>query len=112
MDIYVIESFLLADIDDGHQVVDMAVYAPIADQTQQMQGFALGPGATDGVQQYLVFGKRAVPDAYVDTLQLLIDDPAGTEVQVSYFRIAHLAFRQAYCFSAGDQRCIGILLIK
>ena len=31
---------------------------------------------------------------------------------MSYFTISHLAFRQAYSLSTGDQCCMGILRIK
>ena len=55
--------------------------------------------------QSFVFKEAAVFDSLCDHGEILIDDPAGTDVQVTDFGISHLAFRKTYVQSAGFQCC-------
>src|SRR6266850_312652 len=53
------------------------------------------PRAGEGFPQYLVAGEFAVRNRLVNSRQVLIDDPAGSQIKMANFRIAHLSIRQA-----------------
>src|SRR4029453_1773561 len=53
------------------------------------------PGAGGGFLKYLVAGEFAVRNRLVNSCQVLIDDPACSQIEMANFRVAHLSIRQA-----------------
>src|SRR4029453_4932871 len=53
------------------------------------------PRAGEGFLQYLVAGEFAVRNRLVNSRQVLIDDPACSQIEMANFRVAHLSIRQA-----------------
>ena len=60
-------------------------------------------GPSEGFPQYSVSGQFAIRDCLVNPRQVLIDDPAGSQVKMADFRIAHLSVRQANVSPARTQ---------
>ena len=77
-------------------MVFVAVNAARRQQAHDVNGLAIGYGFIDGVAQGFVALELAVFEVFVDTGQALVHHPAGAEVHVAYFRVTHLALRQAY----------------
>ncbi|MNE94019.1 hypothetical protein D3C80_1919360 [compost metagenome] len=75
-----------------------------------MKLFAGRLGAFYSCNQRFVLKELTVTDRLVNTGQILVYDPACADVKVSYFRVAHLSFRQTYSFAAGGKRSVRILL--
>jgi hypothetical protein len=93
-------------------MVDVRVHATIAYQSHQVQRFLIFFCILKGSLQGGIACQDALTDGYIDALQLLVYHAAGTEVQVTHFRVAHLSFRQSYCFTAGGEGCMGKFGIK
>src|ERR1051325_116651 len=51
-------------------------------------------------------------NSFVDPSEILVNDSAGTQIQVTDFGIAHLSIGQADISSAGTQLCYRILAIE
>src|SRR5689334_3164021 len=66
----------------------------------------------EGFLRDAVLVQFTVSDRLVYPGQVLMNDPAGPEIEVSNFRVAHLAFRQPNIGSARAQFAAGILAIQ
>src|SRR5882724_880334 len=51
--------------------------------------------AGEAFPQYWIAGEFALRNCLVNSRQVLIDDPAGSQAKVANFRVAHLSIRQA-----------------
>ena len=86
-------------------MVLVRMHAAGRNQAHQMTGAAAGETAGDQVAQHRIGGKRSVFDSGIDARQILHHDPAGAEIHVAYFGIAHLTVGQADEMLGGiDQR--------
>ena len=68
-----------------------------------MQRAARGLGGTDRGLQGGIEGERAVRDCVSDAHEVLLDDAARADVQVSHLRVAHLALGQTDVPSRGRE---------
>ena len=48
-----------------------------------------------------IFKQFVFPARHIDFHKVLIDDPSGTEVQMSHLRISHLSLRKSHSLAAG-----------
>ena len=112
MDINFRELVGFADIRQCFEMIDMRMHTAIAHQAEQVQGFVVFLCITDGCQQGGVVGQRTVAYGYIDALQFLVNDTAGTQVEVTHFRIAHLPVGQTDQFTAGGERGVRVLAVK
>lgn len=67
----------------------------MGDQTAQVQPSVAALGSLESVLDGGVVGELAILDDFVDLDNILPDDTAGTDVQVTDFRVAHQAIGQA-----------------
>jgi len=72
-----------------------------------MQGLSVIPGAICRLAQDFVAEKAAIGDVLVDPGQALVNHAAGAKVHVAYFRITHLAIRQADFQAGGVDKRMG-----
>ena len=72
-----------------------------------MHGLALFDRLVGRLGQGLVGEERAGTDGATDPGELLIDHPPGTQVEVAYLGIAHLASRQADGGAGGIDQGVG-----
>src|SRR5882672_9193612 len=56
--------------------------------------------------------KLASGDGFVNSSQVLIDNAASAEIEMTDFRVAHLTFGQANVRAAGTQLTAGIVAIE
>jgi hypothetical protein len=110
MDIYFGKAFSFANRRDGLQVVGMGVYAPVTDQAEEVQGFFILFGVCDRRAEGGILLQFSRPDGNIDPLKFLVDNPAGTDVEVPHFTVPHLAFRESHGLSVGHQGGVGIIL--
>src|SRR5207237_8878356 len=79
----------------------MTVHASVRNQTEQMQTMIarfLEALLEHGIACQLAGGER-----FVNSVQILINDPARAKIQVPNFGVSHLPFRQSDIFSAGAE---------
>ncbi|VTM89391.1 Uncharacterised protein [Raoultella ornithinolytica] len=77
-----------------HNVVFVAVNAARGHQAHNVHGFTRSNGFVDRGGQHRVCKERAFFDFDIKTGQILVNDTTGAEVNVTHFRVAHLAIRQ------------------
>ena len=94
-------------LDDARQMVDVAVHAAVAHQAQQMQAGRNGLGKCGF--QYGVLTHRAVLDGIIHAAKILIHHAPRTQIQVTYFGIAHLPVGKAHVFPGSAQQAVGIV---
>ena len=80
----------------GLEVADMAVDAAIRDEPSQMQAAAAFQDFGEKIIENRIFGKAAVLKGNVDAGHVLVNNSARAYIEVPDFRIAHIAFWQAY----------------
>ena len=69
----------------------VGVHAAVREQACQVQPAAAGLGLCDALQQNRIGKKIAVPDRFGDAGQVLVNDPAGADIEVADLGVAHLA---------------------
>ena len=70
------QSGFLCHFQQGFQVVDVAMDAPVTEKTHQVQGASFFFSMLYGVQQDLILKKTAFFNGVGNQGQVLIDDPA------------------------------------
>lgn len=85
----------------------VAVHAAVAHQAQQMQAGRNGLGKCGF--QYGVLTHRAVLDGIIHAAKILIHHAPRTQIQVTYFGIAHLPVGKAHVFPGSAQQAVGIV---
>ncbi len=98
------------NIDQCLEVVDVRVHAAVADEADEVDGFIIGFGIIDGCQQRFVVVQFAFAHGFIDACQFLPHDAAGADIEVTHFRVAHLAFGQAHVFAVRDEGTVRVLL--
>ena len=68
-----------------------------------MQGFAALFNVVINSCDFLVLKKLVCSAGAVDLHQILVDDAAAADVEVTYLRVAHLAVGQTHVFAAGHK---------
>ena len=91
------------------QVVEMRVDAALRDEAEQVDVAAALPGALERGQERWVLVEGAVADGGVHALQILEEDPAGADRQVTDLGVAHLSGRQADRLAGGRERRVRVL---
>lgn len=73
-----------------------------------MECLAGAPGVLVGVAYLLVLLDGAVLDGVVDLYEILIDDAAGADIEVSNFAVSHLSVGQTDVLAAGLKLAVGV----
>ena len=102
------QTFALRHVEQAEEVRDVAVHAAVADQTEQVQARIVREHMVHRLVQLRIFKEGTVFDRICDQRQILIDDAAGTDIEVADFAVAHLSLRQADSLAAAQQLGIGI----
>ncbi|MNC29076.1 hypothetical protein D3C75_773130 [compost metagenome] len=103
MDVHFLQIFLLGQLQKCEQVRNVAVHAAVGQKPVQVELGAVLLGVADRAQQGFVLEEISVADGLGNAGQVLIYDPACADIQVSNFRVAHLAFRQTYSLAASGE---------
>ena len=90
-------------------MLDVGVYAAVADEAEKVDGFARRAGVVEGFEQGLILVQFAVAHGFVDAGEFLPHDAPGSNVEVADLGVAHLAFGQAHVFTEGDEGAVGIV---
>ena len=69
----------------------MAVHAAVGNQAEQMK--PVSARSCEALLQYPIARQFSALDRFVNSGQVLIHDPAGAQIEVANFGIAHLCFR-------------------
>ena len=91
-------------------MIEMGVDAAIGDESDEVEAFA--SGGRDRLPEDLVFGEGTVADGEVDASEFLIDDTAGTEVEVADLGISHLTLGEANLETAGLESAPRIIPVQ
>ena len=92
------------DLQKREDLLLLAVHAAGREQAHHVQGAAGRLDPVETLVQRPIAGKLTLLNRPVDPGQILIDHPAGTQVHVADFRVAHLPVRQAHVGAgAGNQ---------
>ena len=108
MDENTAQALAFGQLQQGAQMLQVAVNAAVGDQSQQVQGAAVRFRFFAGVDQGFIAEKAALPYILADHGQVLIDDAPCAYIHVANFRIAHLAFGQSHVQTGGGETGVGI----
>ena len=78
-------------------------------QSEEVQGPAAGCHIVVCCFDFLVFQKFVLAAGHVDLDQVLINDAARADVEVSHLGVAHLAGGKTHVLTAGFQKRYGVL---
>ncbi len=87
----------------------MGMHPAVGQQPGQVQPAAGSLGFGDALQQHRVAEEIAVQDRLGDAGQILVDHPAGTDVEMTDLGVAHLALRQPHRHARSSDLHMGIL---
>ena len=76
------QTAIFGKFENSGDVVDVAVNTTVRDQTLKMQCLAGGFNTVDNFYHGFVFKERTVFNRAVDAGDILINDPAGTDIEV------------------------------
>ena len=98
------ETVAFGQFEAGVEMIDMAVHAAVGAESHQVQPAAARFQVADERLQDGNFEELALANRLGDPRQALIDDPAGPEIEMADFGIAHLPVRQSDGFAPGIER--------
>ncbi len=78
------------------QMADLAMDTAIGEQPQKMHRTLRVTRVGECFEQFNVLKERSIFNSSIDTGKVLVDNPAGAEIQMTYLGVAHLARRQAH----------------
>ena len=91
-------------------MAQLAVNPAVGDQPHQVQRCATVLNIIDQFDKRLVFKKAAVPNSRVDSENILINNSAGPDIEMSHFGIAHNSPGQTDRFAGAQQLRVGVFL--
>ena len=104
VDLKLFYAVLPGQIGEGQQMVDMAVDAPVGEKSQQVERRVVFLHVVHSLEEGRIFEKGAVFDGLRYHGEILVDDPSGAYVEMSYLGIPHLPFGKADSQTAGLER--------
>lgn len=107
-----LKTVLLGDIAEGENMVERGVHAAGRGQTHEVDANAVFFGVAESVFDFGVVENRAVGNGFVDFHEVLIYHAPCADVEVAYFRVAHLAVGEAHVFAGGLKFGVGIFFEK
>jgi hypothetical protein len=93
----------------SHQVVERAMDAPCATESDQME-CCIGLQSGYCVLQGWIFTKSLISDRPIYPEQVLLHNPASPDIQMADFGVSHLIIWKTYSFTKSDQLGIGEFL--
>src|SRR5450631_2444422 len=88
----------------------MAVHTAVRHQPKQVEAMAARRGQS--FLQDAIVRKFAGSNRFVDPRQVLINDSASAQIEMAYFRVSHLSFRQTNVETASAKFPAGIIAVK
>jgi hypothetical protein len=101
--------FALGEIEAGLEMLEVAVHAAIGDETEKMERTLSSGRLGTGMNEHRITEKAAVGDRGANACQILVDHPAGADVEVTDFAVAHLPNRQTNPRARRHQGAVGTL---
>src|SRR5690625_4403652 len=93
-------------------MVDMSVNTPIGNQPDEMKFFMVLLYLRKCMPEVGFIFKSVLFNCSVYSGQILISNPAGTQIHMTYFAVSHLSFWQAHIDSVGEKPGIRIFFKK
>ena len=84
----------------------VAVYAAVRQQTQDVQRFVAGLECLHGIHQGRQFKELTAADAVINAFKVLKDNTSRPNIQVAYFRVAHLPIWQTNVMFRGIDQSV------
>ena len=109
VDIYLGQLILCGHLEELVEVCQGAVDSAVGAQSEEVQGPAAGGHIVVCCFDFLVFQKFVLAAGHVDLDQVLINDAARADVEVSHLGVAHLSGGKTHVLTAGFQKRYGVL---
>ena len=98
------------DVAQFEEVLERRVHAAVRGQAHEVDADAVGAGVLERLDHLGILQDRVVTAGPVDLHEVLVDHAAGTDVEVSDLRVAHLSVGQSDILAVRAQLGVGILL--
>jgi hypothetical protein len=85
------------------------MHAAVREQAKEMQLATTGAGVLHSIEQHGMLEEFAVLDHQLNASGVHVNDAPGTNVEVTDFAVAHLAFGKSDVWPAGLNQRVGIL---
>ena len=92
----VLQTIVLTYLNEFEQVFQRRVYTTIRAETHQVQFLIVLLGIGISGLHLRILYDRTILAGTVNLHKVLINDAAGTDIEVSYLRVTHLSVRQTY----------------
>ena len=79
------------------------MYATVRSQAHEVHVLAVVASIREGRDNLFVLQDRVVGTSLVNLYQVLVNDAAGTDIEVTYLRVTHLTVGQTHIFATGLQ---------
>src|SRR6266853_6997108 len=104
-----LDFILLGHLEQRMKMSLIRVHAAIRDQAEQMELTSTGSRVLHAIEQHRMFEELTILDHQLDAGRIHVDHAPGSNVQMSYFTVAHLIVRQTDVLAAGMDQRVGIL---
>ncbi len=99
VDIGFLQIVFFGDVAEFVQVFDGAVHSPVRHQAHEVDSLTAVASGGECLHDGRVLPDAVVAAGAVDFDQVLVDHPACSDIEMSYFRVAHLSVRQTHVFT-------------
>ena len=96
-------------LDKGDELVLVAVHTAVGNKSNKVKALTLG--FLERSLESLDLLQGVVLDRLVNAGEVLVNDPTGTEVEVTHFGVAHLTFRKPHIQAGSGKKSLGILFL-
>ena len=101
MYVNLLNALALRQFQQPVNVLDVTVHTAIGHQSHKMQAGIVSLHILAGGKKSFILKEISILDSLGDLSQVLINDPAGSHIQMSHLRVSHLSFRKSYRHPAG-----------
>ena len=103
MDESIFDAIFFRYITEFEQMVKRAVYTTIGSQSHEVDIFTIFFGIRESRNDFRILHNAVVGTSSVDFHQILINNTSGTDIEMTYFRVAHLSVGQTYILTTSLQ---------
>ena len=96
MDVNILKAFPLAQLKDGIKMGVVTVNASVREKSPQMKVASLLLTVVYGTKKFLILEKVTILDVFGYKGKVLVNDPSGSDVHMSYLGITHLSVGKSY----------------
>ena len=112
MDVRFGQALFFHDVNQSFEVIDVGVNTSVRNQPHDVEWLTIVFGIFYGIEQHWIVVQFVLSYGFIDAGQFLVHYASGTNIEVAYFRVAHLPIGQSHLLAVCNQGGVGVLRVQ